>query len=68
MEKTFDTKFGEVSLRGAMLDINGTDLVEGVEIKIEGVLSGEVAGRAFSSVSDMSIKEVEKFVETNRNL
>jgi hypothetical protein len=63
MEKTFSTKFGEISLRGAMIDVNGTDLVEGVEIKLEGELVGEVLGRCFSEVEDMSIKQVEKFVE-----
>lgn len=62
MEKTFETKYGSVSLRGAMIDVNGTDLVEGVEIKLEGELVGEVLGRGFSDVEDMSVADVEEFV------
>ena len=65
MEKTFDTAFGEVTLRGAMIDTNGTDLVEGVEIKIDGNLAGEVLGINFYQVEDMTIDEVEDFVKEN---
>ena len=63
MEKTFDTAFGEVTLRGAMIDINGTDLVSGVEIKLDGELIAEVLGASFYHVKDMTIEEVEEFVE-----
>lgn len=62
MEKTFNTKYGSVSLRGAMIDTNGTDLIEGVEIKLDGELVGEVWNRSFSDVEDLSIKEVENLV------
>lgn len=63
MEKTFETKFGEVSLRGAMIDTDGTNLVDGVEIKLEGKLIGEATGVTFGQVEDMEIEEVENFVE-----
>lgn len=63
MQKTFDTAIGEVTLRGAMIDINGTDLVSGVEIKLDGELIGEVFGVSFYQVEDMSTKEVETFVK-----
>lgn len=63
MQKTFDTAIGEVTLRGAMIDINGTDLVSGVEIKLDGELIGEVLGVSFYQVEDMSTKEVEAFVK-----
>ncbi len=63
MEKTFDTNIGEVSLRGAMIDTDGTTLEDGVEIKLDGKLIGEVIGITFSQVEDMTEEEVEKFVE-----
>jgi hypothetical protein len=63
MEKTFNTKFGEVTLRGAMIDTDGTNLADGVEIKIDGKLEGETLDMTFGEVEDMSIEEVEKFVE-----
>ena len=65
MEKTFDTKFGEVTLRGAMIDTDGTNLSDGIEVKIEGKLISEVLDRTFCSVEDMTVKEVEEFVEEN---
>lgn len=68
MTKTFNTNLGKVTLRSAMLDINGTDLVEGVVIKIDGKLAGEVVGIDFDDVKDMTIKEVEKFTEENCNI
>lgn len=63
MQKTFDTKYGEVSLRGAMIDTDGTNLVEGIEIKIDGVLEAEVLCMYFGQVKDFTIEEVEAFVE-----
>ena len=62
MEKTFETKYGNVSLRGVMIDTNGTDLVEGVEIKLEGEYIGEVWDRNFTDMEDLSIKVVEELV------
>ncbi|MEK6829803.1 MAG: hypothetical protein AABY15_06815 [Nanoarchaeota archaeon] len=63
MEKTFDTKFGEISLRGAMIDVDGTNLADGVEIKLDDKLIGEAVGITFGQVEDMTIEEVEEFVE-----
>ncbi len=54
MEKTWDTPLGEVTLRGAMIDTNGTDLAEGIEVKIDGKLIGEVLDKTFSEVEDMN--------------
>ena len=64
MEKTWDTdEFGEVTLRGAMLDTNGTDLVDGIEILIDGELRGEIQGMTFSQVQDLNEDEVEDLIE-----
>jgi coenzyme F420-reducing hydrogenase beta subunit len=65
MKKDWDTTFGKVSLRGAMIDTDGTNLVEGVEIKVEGKLVAEVLNMTFGQVEDFTQKEVEKFVEEN---
>ena len=62
MEKTFNTKYGEVSLRGAMIDTNGTDLVDGIEVKIDGEFIGEILNETFNQVEDFTEKEVEEFL------
>ncbi len=61
MEKTFDTKFGEISLRTAIFETDSTNLEEGVEIKLDGKLIGEAFG--WRDVEEMTVKEVEAFVE-----
>ena len=63
MEKTAETKFGTVTLRGAMIDTDGTNLADGIEIKIDGILVNEVIGVTFGEVEDMSDEEVEDFVD-----
>ena len=65
MEKKFDTVFGELTVRGAMLDVNGTDLCDGVEFKIDGELVGETTSVTFSEVKDMNDNEIEELVETH---
>lgn len=65
MEKKFDTVFGELTVRGAMLDVNGTDLCDGVEFKIDGELVGETTSVTFSQVEDMNDNEIEELVETH---
>ncbi len=63
MEKTFNTKYGEVLLRTAMLETDGTNLADGIEIKIDGKLSGEVFRRI--DIEEMSLEEVEELVKNN---
>lgn len=67
MEKTWQTALGEVTLRGAMLDVNGTDLCDGVEIKLDGNLIGETTKITFSDIEDWDEDQVELFVEDNCN-
>ena len=64
MEKVFDTKFGNLTIRGAMLDINGTDLCDGIEFSFDGEFVGETTSVTFSQVEDMDIEEIEELVET----
>jgi len=64
MEKTFDTKFGEILLRKAMIDTDGTNLESGIEIKLDDELIGEVLGSSFDfEDEDTTIEEIEDFVE-----
>ena len=63
MEKTFKTKFGKISLRTAMLETDGTNLEEGVEIKLDGKLIGEAFG--WRNVEGMTVEEAEEFLENN---
>lgn len=63
MTKTFTTKHGEVTVQGAMIDTNGTDLVDGVEIKLDGELIGELTDTTFSYVEDYEVEEIEAIVE-----
>ena len=63
MEKIFETKYGEVILRNVMIDINGTDLIEGIEIKLDGNLIGEEFG--YKDIEELTIEEVELYVENH---
>lgn len=65
MTKSFDTKYGIVKIRPAMFDIDGTNLEEGIEVKLDDVLIGEVFGYSFNQVEDMTIAEVEQFIDVN---
>lgn len=44
MERTFETRFGEVTLRNVMIEQEFNQLVEGIEIKLDGVVIGEAYG------------------------
>jgi len=59
---THQTKFGEVQLRVAMIDINGTDLCEGIEVKLDDELIGEVFNIESHYIDEMSVEEVEEIV------
>jgi len=65
MEKTFDTKFGQILLRNAMIESeNGTDLNDGIEIKLDDELVGEVINFNFDFMDeDTSMEDVEYFVQ-----
>lgn len=62
-EITFNTKHGEVSIRTAVFDTDGTNLQDGVEIKIDNELVKELYGQHVYQFEDMSVEEIEKFLE-----
>ena len=59
---THQTKFGEVQLRVALIDINGTDWYEGIEVKLNDELIGEVFNIESHYIDEMSVEEVEEIV------
>jgi hypothetical protein len=52
MKKTFETSQGEVEVIDAMIDVDGTNLEEGVEIKLDGVF--------LSDIYNMHVREINK--------
>lgn len=59
--KIIESKYGEVEVRNAVFDVNGTDLVEGIEIKGDDIGLIEIYG--YYDVEDMDKKQVEKLIK-----
>lgn len=62
MEFIIETSMGEVTFRTAIIDVNGTDLVEGIEVLIDGTLEKELFGYRLFYFEEMSLEEVEEFL------
>lgn len=59
-----NTSFGDVEVRNVMIDLDGTNLEEGIEITVENVEKPiEVYG--YYDVEEMTINEVEDLLEDN---
>lgn len=73
MEKTVETKFGEITLRDAILDMDGTNLEDGLEVKLDGEYLAEFAGKRVSDFNDdetdetdeTDIERLEEFIQAN---
>jgi len=63
MKVTKETFYGTVEFSTAVFDLDGTNLEEGVEVRINDELVGELVGESLSRFEEMSDEEVEKFVE-----
>lgn len=63
---TIETKFGEVTVSTAMFDIDGKNLEEGVEIKLDDELVIELYGFREYNFEDMSVSEVEELLIKNK--
>lgn len=63
MKVTKETFHGTVEFSTAVFDLDGTNLEEGVEVRINDELVGELVGESLSRFEEMSDEEVEKFVE-----
>ncbi len=65
MTKNFDTEeYGNVSVRNAMLDTDGTNLTEGIEISIGVSESIEVAG--YHDLDELTAEQVELIINENQ--
>ena len=53
---------GEVTFRAAIFDTNGTDLVEGIEVLIDGTLEKELFWYSLFYFEEMSLEEIEEFL------
>ena len=62
MEFIIETSMGEVTFRTAIIDVNGTDLVEGIEVLIDGTLEKELFGYRLFYFEEMSLEEVKEFL------
>lgn len=59
--KTFDTSHGEVIINNAMIDIDGTNLESGVNIKLDNKTVIELIGH---SEDDFELNNVEELLNT----
>jgi len=62
---TIETKFGTVEITPAMFDVDGTTLIEGVEIRIDDNLELEMYGVHVYNFEDMTITEIEDLLIKN---
>ena len=61
--RTVETSFGEVELRNVMIDTDGTNLVEGIEIEGDEIDTIEVYG--YYDIDELSVEEIEELIEEN---
>jgi hypothetical protein len=61
MEKTFITDCGKIEVRNAMIEVDSTNLEEGIELKDEFNNIVELVG--YRDIDEMSVDEVEKIFE-----
>lgn len=59
---TKDTILGEVRIKNCVIDIDGRNLEEGVDIFIDEDWVMNIVGKEESDFSVMSIEEIEKFL------
>lgn len=62
--KKFITDYGTVTVRNAMLeDDNGTDLYDGIEIKLP---NGDcIESFGYQDIDDLSVEDIEELIENN---
>lgn len=58
-----NTKYGIAEFNHAIADVNGIDLIEIIEVKLDGELIGELPYNEFDDFSDLSTKEIESILE-----
>jgi len=58
-----ETSYSEVELRNVMIDIDGTNLTEGIEI--EGDEIGIIDVYGYYDIDELSVEEIEELIEDN---
>lgn len=58
-----ETSYGEVELRNVMIDSNGFDLTEGIEIEGDEIDVIEIYG--YYDIDSLSVEEIEELIEDN---
>lgn len=61
--RAVETKFGLVNLRYALIDIDGYNLEEGIEVSLGKEYLGAVFNTSSFDVDEFSLAEVEEIVE-----
>ncbi len=62
MTQTFEnTKFGDVTVRNIMIDTDGTNLEEGIEIKVDNV-EQPIEFFGYHSLEDMTNEDIEELL------
>lgn len=64
MEITIKTIYGEAKVRDCMIDLDGKNLEEGVEVSIDGVLIAEVLGQSTDDINKLPIEEFETVLDS----
>jgi len=61
MTKIFNSEFGEIKLRNCMIDVDGTNLVDGTSIYVDGKHIIDV--QEYLNLDEMSVKKCIAFIE-----
>ena len=64
MEITIKTIYGEAKVRDCMIDLDGKNLEEGVEVSIDGVVIAEVLGQSTDDINALPIEEFETVLDS----
>lgn len=59
---TFDTKFGEVDFRDVIIDLDGTNVENGVDVNIDGKNIGQLLGYTTIDLSEHRVNEIEEII------
>ena len=64
-----DTFHGMITMNHAMIDVDGTNLEDGLEIRVDGKVVGEALGFTSSKIESFeSVEEIEEFIEKHTDL
>lgn len=65
MNAKIDTIFGDAVVNDVMIDTDGTNLADGVEIKINGVVIAEIIGKTAEELKRLPVQEIEDLIDSH---